>query len=322
MSIILVLASAAVFCFLLTSISLLLILAAFYFYLKTPSARAAMLMPDYHVSPPVTEIQRPIRGVPLKGKPRPHRLPSIPEETPHQVMWESFTVPLKPQAPPRQIQETTDAKMILSGEPPSMPSIPEETMEDIQLENFIWQAPKKLRPRWMPSIKAEINPCQIIWPSFEAEAPKPMEHPVPAAAAATMPMPPPDESDEYYVNNKNQFNSSSGEPAAAVLVPAVLCEETASTCRTSTSTCDSTDSCSTTEHYYPTTLENECLLVAVQPTPILKITGGKYKGKMCTVVRPTAKMVEIQILGDTRTRRIMKTSLLWDKVAGPYKPCP
>jgi len=317
MSIILVLASAAVFCFLLTSISLLLILAAFYFYLKKSSAPAATITPDYNVSSPVTEIQRPIRGVPLKGKYRPHRLPSIPEETPHQVMWESFTVPLKPRAPPRQIQQTTDAKMILSGEPPSMPSIPEETMEDIQLENFQWQAPKKLRPRWMPSITAEINPCQIIWPSFEAEAPKPMEHPVPAAAAATMPMPPPDESDEYYVNNKNQFNSSSGEPAAAVpvLVPAVLCEETASTCSTtSTSTCDSTDS--TTEHYYyPTPPENECLpvlVVEVQPTPILKITGGKYKGKMCTVVRPTAKMVEIQILGDTRTRRIMKTSLLWD----------
>jgi hypothetical protein len=318
MSIILVLASAAVFCFLLTSISLLLILAAFYFYLKTPSARAAMLTPDYHVSPPVTEIQRPIRGVPLKGKPRPHRLPSIPEETPHQVMWESFTVPLKPQAPPRQIQETTDAKMILSGEPPSMPSIPEETMEDIHLENFQWLAPKKLRPRWMPSITAEINPRQIIWTSFEAEAPKPLENPVPVAA--TMPMPPPDEYYDVRINNNQLNSSSSGEPVVAVLVPAVLCEETASS--TSTSTCDSTDSGSTTEHcYYPTTLENECLL-AVQPTPILKITGGKYKGKMCTVVRPTAKMVEIQILGDTRTRRIMKTSLLWDKVAGPFKPCP
>ena len=159
MSIILVLASAAVFCFLLTAISLLLLLAAFYFYLKKPSAPAAMMPPVNNVLPPVTEMQRPFRVVPLKGKPRPHRLPSILEETPHQVMWESFNVPLKPEAPPRQIQETTDAKMILSGEPPSMPSIPEETMEDIRLENFQWQAPKKLRPRLMPSIAAEINPC-------------------------------------------------------------------------------------------------------------------------------------------------------------------
>ncbi len=308
MSIIFVLASAAVFCFLLTSISLLLILVAFYFYLKKSSA-PAMMPSDDNVLPTVNEMQRPTGVVPLKGKHRPHRMPSILEETPHQVMWESFNVPLKTQAPPRQIQQTTDAKMILSGEPPSMPSIPEETMDDIQLENFQWQAPKK-RPRLMPSITAEINPRQIIWTSVEAEAPKPMEHPVPTAATMPMPMPPP--ADKYYYVRISQLNSDVDvePPVPVAAVPAVICEETASSTTGSTSTCNSTDSGST-EHYYQTTPENECLPV-VQPTPILKIIGGKYKGKMCTILRHTPKMVEIQILGDTRTRRIMKTSLLWD----------
>ena len=213
MSIILVLASAAVFCFLLTSISLLLIVAAFYFYLKKPSAPTAMMSPDNNTLPTVTEMQRTFRVVPLKGKHRPHHLPSILEETPHQVMWESFSIPLKTHAPPIQIQETTDAKMILSGEPPSMPSIPEETMEDIRLENFQWQAPKK-RPRLMPSITAEINPRQIIWTSVEAEAPKPMEHPVPEAS--TIPAIPPDSS--YYMKI-NQLDSD--EPVLVVAVAAV-----------------------------------------------------------------------------------------------------
>ena len=198
-------------------------------------------------------------------------------------------------------------------------------MEDIQLENFQWQAPKKLRPRWMPSITAEINPRQIIWTSFEAEAPKPTDHPVPAAAA-TMPLPiPPDNS---YVR-MNSLDSIEPPVLPAVLlcvaaVPAaaaVICEETASTSRTSTTgTCNASIGSGSTDYDYYQTTPDECL--EVQPTPILKITGGKYKGKMCTVVRPTAKMVVIQILGDTRTRRIMKTSLLWDKVDGPFKPCP
>jgi hypothetical protein len=315
MSIILVLASAAIFCFLLTSISLLLIMAAFYLYVKKPSASAAMMPLDNSVLPPVTEMQRPFRVVPLKGKPRPHRLPSILEETPHQVMWESFSIPLKPQAPPRQIQQSTDAKMILSGEPPSMPSIPEETMEDIQLENFRWQAPKKLRPRLLPSITAEINPRQIIWPSFEAEAPKPTNG-ASSARSSHDAMPLPSDSSSYYCVKINQLDSISirsplrGEPVAAVVPAAVICEESAS--GTSTSTCNSSGSGSTDadDDYYQTTPADEC--VVVQPTPILKIIGGKYKGKMCAVVRPTAKMVVIQILGDTRTRRIMKTSLLWD----------
>ncbi len=93
---------------------------------------------------------------------------------------------------------------------------------------------------------------------------------------------------------------------AAVPAEAVICEATASTTSsTSTVTCDAA-------YNYQTT-PDECLPVAAeqQPTPILKIIGGTYKGKKCTVLRQTAKMVEIQILGDTRTRRIMKTSLLW-----------
>lgn len=44
---------------------------------------------------------------------------------------------------------------------------------------------------------------------------------------------------------------------------------------------------------------------------VMEIIGGVYKGSSCTVVRCTAKMVEVQILGDSKTRRIMKTSLLW-----------
>ncbi len=157
----------------------------------------------------------------------------------------------------------------------------------------------------MPSITAEINPRHIIWTSFEAEAHKPMEHPVPAAS--TIPIPP----DSSYYMRINQLDS--GEPVAAV--SAVICEERASS---TSSTCNSSGSGSTgADCYYQTTPDetDECLLVPVvpeQPTPILKIIGGKYKGKMCTVLRHTPKMVEIQILGDTRTRRIMKTSLLWD----------
>jgi hypothetical protein len=297
-SIILILTAAAIFCLLLTTTIVLLTLAAAYlyyscYYVEPIEMDANANMPptfsvvpsDVNALPPVL-TNTPAADVLLRRKYRASPMPTIPEETMHELLWALHEVPASQQMKPPVTLDTTsnsdyssDAYMIMSGEPPSMPVIYEETEKDLEWENFrVVPLTGKYRPPAMPVIYEETEK-DLEWENFRV---------VPMTGKHRPPVMPviPEETDED-IALWAPFELTPASPQQSVLPTAVPCRDTStspSSCRTS---------------YLPIM------------SPVVKITRGVYKGSSCTVVRCTPKMVEVQIFGECQTRRIMQTSLAW-----------
>ncbi len=95
-------------------------------------------------------------------------MPTIPEETLHELLWAATgEVPARQQmksptvlltATSSTSDDSGDAYMIMSGEPPAMPVILEETEEDVLRENFrVTPLMGKFRPPAMPVILEETE---------------------------------------------------------------------------------------------------------------------------------------------------------------------
>ena len=250
------LASADVFCLSLPITLVLLTFAAAYWYYRKPKADDADAVPPTsssavppvanNASPPVVTNTTAAVPVTLHRKYRLPPMPTIPEETLHELVWASFEVPKRPVQPTTTTSadaDSCDAYMIMSGEPPSMPVIYEETEEDLKRENFrVVPLTGKYRPPPMPVIIEETVEEMALWTPLDC-APLPQQV----------------------------------QPTAFCVV------STGSKCSASS----------------PVTRQ------------IMRITRGVYKGSSCSVLRYTAKMVEVQLLGELKTRRIMKSSLSW-----------
>jgi hypothetical protein len=95
-------------------------------------------------------------------------MPSIMEETPNQILWESFSVPVMHPVPPMVPDD--DVKMIMSGQPPSMSVIVEEREEDILKETSkVQPLQRKHRPPAMPPILEETAE-DLMYENFTAQA--------------------------------------------------------------------------------------------------------------------------------------------------------
>ena len=170
--------------------------------------------------------------------------------------------------------------MILSGEPPSMPVIVEETEEDLIRENFrVTPLTGKYRPPAMPVILEETDEDLELGQEFS-------KVPVLVTAADTCDMPSEETCCELWAR-----------PLEVQQLPTV--EQVSVLVATASSTSHMPTLCASNSAASPIS------------SPILKITRGTYKGSSCTVVRCTAKMVVVQILGESQIRRIMKSSLSW-----------
>jgi hypothetical protein len=227
--------------------------------------------------------------LPLTGKYRPPSMPVITEETVDEILWASFEIPARQQVqqPPLLAAATTstdidDAYMIMSGEPPAMPVIPEETEEDLRRENFrVTPLTGKYRPPSMPVITEETHD-EILWASFEVPARQQVQQP-PLLAAAT--------NTKYRLPSMPVITEETHDEilwASFDLPVQQQVQQTAAVLSGGNTTISPISSGS---------------------PPVLRITRGVYKGSTCTVVRCTAKMVYIHIMGESRMKRIMQTSL-------------
>ena len=293
----LVLISTGIFCLLLTTTIILLTLTVAYCYYKgstvddviVPPASTSTVVPPMaialpHIVPKTAVVRNKRYRTPTTS------MPTIPEETLQEILWAAAEVPARQQmrTPPvlltgnsKTSDDSGDAYMILSGEPPSMPVIIEETEEDLIRENFrVTPLTGKYRPPAMPVILEETDEDLELGQEFS-------KVPVLVTAADTCDMPSEETCCELWAR-----------PLDVQQLPTV---EQVRVCLVATT--------SSTSHM-PTLCASNSAASPIS-SPILKITRGTYEGSSCTVVRCTAKMVVVQILGESQIRRIMKSSLSW-----------
>ena len=143
---------------------------------------------DVNALPPVL-TNTPAADVLLRRKYRASPMPTIPEETMHELLWALHEVPASQQMKPPVTLDTTsnsdyssDAYMIMSGEPPSMPVIYEETEKDIEWENFrVVPLTGKHHPPVMPVIPEETDEDIALWTPFELIPASPQQSVLPTA---------------------------------------------------------------------------------------------------------------------------------------------
>jgi hypothetical protein len=184
-SIILVLTLTGIFCLLLTTTIIQLTLAAAYYYYKgstaddvnmTQTFTSSVVPPMAMALPPV--ITKTAFDLSLLARNKRYRtptMPTIPEETLQELLWAATEVPAYQQMknPPVLLSangstsdDSGDAYMIMSGEPPTMPVILEETEEDLVRENFcLMPLTGKHRPPAMPVILEETEE-DLEWENF------------------------------------------------------------------------------------------------------------------------------------------------------------
>lgn len=252
-------ASRDIFCLLLpTAFVLLTFAAAFWYYRKlkvddadvVPSATPSAEPPvANNASPPVVTNMTATVPVTLHRVHQLPPMPTIPEETLHELVWASFEEPacqqlkclVQPTITTSAVADSCDASIIKSGEPPPMLVTCEETEEDLKRDNFrVVLLTGKDRPPPVPDMIEEMEEDRASWTPLDCP-------PSPQQVQPTA---------EPVVSTGSKCSASSPE-----------------TCR------------------------------------LMKITRGVYKGSSCSVIRSTAKMVEVQLLGESKTRKIKKSSL-------------
>jgi len=232
-------------------------------------------------------------------------MPTIPEETLQEIVWAAAEVPARQQMPPVLLagnsntsDDSGDAYMILSGKPPSMPVILEETEEDLLRENFrVTPLTGKYRPPAMPAIPEETEK-DLEWENF-CVMPLTGKH-RPSSMTVI-----PEETDEDLELEQKFSNvlllvhdTCTHTPVKTWAKMKLQVQEPPS----------SVEPVLVHTSNKPTICSNSSASLTISSS-MFKITRGIYKGSNCTVVRFTAKMVEVQILGESQTRRIMQTSL-------------
>jgi len=316
-SIILVLLLTGIFCLLLTTTIILLTLAVAYWYyigstvddVNVPPASTSSVVPPMAITlPPIIPKTAVDLSLLVRNKRSQMRtMPTIPEETLQEIVWAAAEVPARQQMrkPPvlltgnsKTSDDSGDAYMILSGKPPSMPVILEETEEDLLRENFrVTPLTGKYRPPAMPAIPEETEK-DLEWENF-CVMPLTGKH-RPSSMTVI-----PEETDEDLELEQKFSNVLLLVPDTCTHTPVKTWAKMKLQVQEPPS---SVEPVLVHTSNKPTICSNSSASLTISSS-MFKITRGIYKGSNCTVVRFTAKMVEVQILGESQTRRIMQTSL-------------